>query len=208
MSAKSNVQPVQVHSYLSFQGTKLSSIVKNFTDKAVTAVYEEYSPMPEQDARILALYGEAVEACRKWLKAVLASEVMRNTDECGVYAQAVLQLPDRQLKVAVSDVDVENQSISGARHFELIKTPIGDIDYYTYNTILSMPDNPIQTLYRCFGKLLHQIHELCTLSVFDKTQDCVLNEDFLKEHMVRDVLNIYKFDTMWCKIDNFFNTIS
>ena len=104
-----------------------------FRDDAVL-FYWGSSPSREHDKRTLKLYHEALDEVSSWLKDILEREV-REKGLGG--ASARIYFPEDLV------VRVEG---TGRGYPETFKTPVGEIDEYTYKAIIRTPDNPAKKL--------------------------------------------------------------
>lgn len=194
---------VHAFSYLLDLGAETASIVKEFTDGDVLAVYEG-SPNAENDARTREKYEKAVEACRIWLKAVLGVEVIEN-HRADISAEAALFLPDRLLEVSIYTSELPFGDVNSSDTVEKLTTPIGCVDYFTYRAILEVPGNPIKVLYRYFQDLIHQIHNITTMPNHCDGQDDLLNKSIVEDEGIVDVLGVGRYDALWYNVDEFLN---
>ena len=168
------------------------------------AVYEG-APDAETYAGLMEGYEEALAAARVWLWAVLAAEVIDSRADVSVEAQ--LLLPDRTLEVGLHTSEQPFYGSISNPQREMLITPIGRIDYFTYKTIIEYPENPIQVLYRFFQKLIHQIHNIAVMPLHCDGHDDLLNKRMVTDEGIVDVLGVYKFDSSCYDVNKFFEGV-
>lgn len=177
------------------QETSKVSAVKRLIDSYELAVYQG-QPNPENDSKVWEMYEDAVEECRVWLRSVLAAEVFEQQEDNMI--EVSLLLPDRVLEVEMLTSDSAVQS-------ELLVTPLGEMTYYTYQALLQISQNPVQMLYRYFGKLIRQLHEYTKERSHCGGND-ILHKYTVDDEDIVDVLGIHRFDAVWGRIDEFFGS--
>lgn len=173
-------------------------IVRELTEGDNLAVYEG-EPNAKNDAELLASYNKAVDACRIWLKAVLAAEVVSETKK-DISAEASLILPDRRLEVSVYSSEYPFGGGNNSDEVEKLHTPIGVMDFHTYKTIIDTPINPVKELYCFFEDLIHQIHNIIVMPTHRDGEDDVLSEYTVEDENIVDVLGVSKFDSLWYSV--------
>lgn len=195
---------IEQFEYLKILGEETAAIVRELTEGTNLAVYEDTSPNLKNDAELLASYNKAVEACRTWLKAVLAAEVVSETEK-DISAEVSLILPDRRLEVNVYSSEFPFGGGNSSDGAEKIHTPIGDMDLYTYRMIVDIPNNPIRTLYCFFEDLIHQLHNIIIMPNHRDGEDDLLSVDMLEEENITDVLGVSKVDSLFYNVRDFFD---
>ena len=186
---------VDQFSYLKALGEDTALIVRELTEGKNLAVYEG-EPNAKNDAELLASYNKAVDACRIYLKAILAAEVVGETEK-DISPDLSLILPDRRLEVAVYSSESPFGGGNNSDEVEKLHTPIGIMDFYTYRTIIDTPVNPIQELYGFFEDLIHQIHNIVVMPNHQNGEDDVLSKYTVEGENIVDVLGVSKFDSLW-----------
>lgn len=194
---------VHLYNYLVWLGSETADIVKEFTDGDALAVYEG-SPNVENDTRAKEKYENAVNACRIWLKAVLAMEVIEN-HKADIIAESALFLPDRLLEVSIYSSEQPFGGLNNSDAVEILNTPIGRIDYFTYRAILDVPSNPVKVLYQYFQDLIHQMHNITTMPLHCDGHDDLLNKYIVEDEGIVDVLGVHRYDTLWYDVEEFLN---
>lgn len=194
---------VKFFDYLVQLGAETADTVKKLTEKDGVAAYEGL-PDAENDARVWENYKKAVEACRIWMQAVLAVEAAEDK-RSDISAEAALFLPDRLLEVSISTTGLPFDGASNADTAELLITPIGRMNYFTYRAILDVPDNPVKVLYRYFQDMLHYMHIVLTMPIHADGQDDLLNKSILKYEGIVDVLGVHRYDSLWYNVEEFFS---
>jgi hypothetical protein len=112
-------------------------------------VYVSKDKIPMVESRCLLTYTSTVQTVEKFLYDILLLEVLAKNVS---HAEAVVHLPDKDLKVAV---DIES-SLAAPNTFlqdnaeEVIETPIGVFDDFTFKMIQRVPmrDNPLKILFK------------------------------------------------------------
>lgn len=195
---------VKQFEYLKALGEETALIVKGLTEGINLAVYEDTSPNALNDSEVIASYNKAVDACRTWLKAVLAAELVSETEK-DISAAVSLLLPDRRLEVTIYTSEFPFGGGINADIEEKIHTPLGTMSWYTYRTIIDTPINPVKELYIFFQKLLHQMHYIIEMPNHLDGQDDVLSSYMLEDEGIVDVLSVSKCDSLWYDVEEFFN---
>lgn len=153
----------------------------------------------EKEASIMYLYHQAVADIKSWLCTVLCRELAK---EGYASVSVSLELPLETLTVSVKNEAVSGRSFSKSDDEknaspELHHTPLGLMDYYTYQAITGEEDNPVLKFFRHLVGLLNRIHMMVG-------SDSMLNANLLEEHGVKDYLQLYRKDTVWRKLYDFF----
>lgn len=195
---------VKQFEYLKALGEETALIVKELTEGTNLAVYEDTSPNALNDAEVIASYNKAVDACRTWLKAVLAAEVVSETEK-DISAAVSLLLPDRRLDVTIYTSEFPFGGGINADIEEKIHTPIGTMSLFVYRMLVDIPDNPVRELYGFFEDLLHQLHNIIIMPNHRDGDDDMLSMDMLEEEGIIDVLGVYKVDSLFYNIRDFFD---
>lgn len=194
---------VNVFGFLVSFGAETAITVKKLTEGDAVAVYEDSLDM-ENDTKVRENYEKAVEACRIWLRAVLAVEVASNR-RSDIYTEAALFLPDRLLEVSIHTSELPFGGENNADAREILITPIGRVDYFVYRAILDIPINPVKVLYSYFNDLIHQIHIVMTMPLHSDGQDDLLNKYIVEDEGITDVLGVHRYDSLWYSVDEFLN---
>lgn len=195
---------VKQFEYLKALGEETALIVRGLTDGTNLAVYEDNMPNMKNDAELLVSYNKAVDACRTWLKAVLAAELVSETEK-DISAAVSLLLPDRRLDVTIYTSEFPFGGGINADIEEKIHTPIGTMSLLVYRMLVDIPDNPVRELYGFFEDLLHQLHNIIIMPNHRDGDDDMLSMDMLEEEGIIDVLGVYKVDSLFYNIRDFFD---
>ena len=190
-----------LRAYLIELGADTAAVVRQFTDGSAIAVYEHPQNL-DNDRRVMESYERAIEACRTWLRGVLAVEFMEGADSIAS-VECALSLPDRLLGVSLRDGEPPFGGEDDIHYREMLVTPIASrIDYFTYRAIIEIRENPVQLLYRYFRDLIHQMHHIIELPPFNEA-DRLLNRSLLADLGIVDVLGISRYDCFWYDVDRF-----
>ncbi|MBQ8198946.1 MAG: hypothetical protein IJZ76_05930 [Lachnospiraceae bacterium] len=199
---------VEQFDYLKALGQETASVVKEqFTEGSNLGVYEgDDTPSLKNDAEFLAGYMKAIDVTKTWLRAVLAAEVVGDARE-DTEAIVKLILPDRELEESIY-VYTDMPPIKEGEYCdmpEMLQTPIGEMDWFTYRMIVDVPVNPVKELYCYFADLIHQMHNIIIMPNHRDGDDNLLSEEILEEEGIIDVLGVHSFDAMWYSLrDDFF----
>lgn len=192
---------IQLSNYIFMLGLETVNTVREFTDGTSLAVYEGKTD-ERNDAKLRESYEKALDAVKVWLRAVLAAEVSDSRADISVEAQ--LLLPDRTLEVGLYPSEPPFYGSAHTPQREMLHTPIGRIDHFTYRAIIAHPENPVQVLYRFFQNLIHQIHNIAVMPLHCDGQDDLLNKCMVADEGIVDVLGIYQYDALWYAVEDFF----
>lgn len=189
--------------YLMDKAEEYAKPVRDFIDNN-RPVYKG-SVMDYNDEKCLVDYEEAVSACREWLRCVQGVLCLEN--EAYIRSQYVaLELPDRLVEVEVCN---GNSAFACrdifSKELEVVKTPIGTMNYLTYCLLLTIKDNPVQLLYRHLGKLRKSLHALLTLERHCGSDCIIVGDDLLDENGIVDLLRVHDMDVMLSHVEEFLN---
>ena len=155
----------------------------------------------EREESIMYLYHRAVADIKSWLYAVLCRELAK---EGYASVSVSLELPLETLTLSVNNEALSSSSCGfpetgGEKKAspELYQTPLGIMDYYTYQAITGEENNPVLKFFRHLVGLLNRMHMMVG-------SDSMLNADLLQEHGIKDYLQLYRKDTVWRKLYDFF----
>lgn len=190
------LETTQLQSQLQELSASTAETVKKLTEGYELAVYEGQQPNAENDEKIWEKYDAAVEACRVWLRAVLAAEIFECQEE-DIDTKVSLLLPDRVLELEIFTSDSMEYS-------ELLVTPLGKMSYYTERAILAIPGNPVQLLFKYFSDLIHQMYNI--VSMPNHCGDCdILHKHTVEDEDIVDVLGVHLYASVWYDLDKFFS---
>lgn len=168
--------------------------IKQFTEELT--IYEG-EPDLDIDLSAGAAYSQAVMAAEEWMRLVLFEEL--ESDPALQEARCILKLPAGDLMITIQVESSEDSSRNGLRVPELLDTPIGCIDEYTWKCI-HRGSNPVRELYRGLGVLSRHIHNLLAMrEVFTDLPTL----DMLLENGINDPNCIYQMDSLLSNIDEF-----
>lgn len=182
-------------------GVKTTNVVKQLTEGNAVAVYEGIAD-PENDAKVMERYEQAVEACRVWLRAVAGTQVIANQSD-DICVEAELIMPDRLVEVAVYSAQYPFGGGCNADIVEKLNTPIGKLNYQTYRVILDTPINPVKEMYRYFQDLIHQIHNIIVMPLHCDGMDDLLNKYIVEDEGIVDLLGVSRYDALWSNVMDF-----
>ncbi len=182
-------------------GIKTTETVKQLTEGNAVAVYEGIAD-PENDAKVMERYEQAVEACRVWLRAVAGTQVIANQSD-DICVEAELLMPDRLVEVAVYSAQYPFDGGCNGEVVENLNTPIGKLNYQTYRAILDTPSNPVKELYKFFQDLIHQIHNIVVMPLHCDGMDDLLNKYIVEDEGIVDVLGVSRYDALWSNVMDF-----
>ncbi len=159
----------------------------------------------ELDAAIMGDYAAAVADVERWLRSVLAREMVEGGyDEVGVS----LTLPLETLTVTMrSESDAFLAENVPATYFpkactagkgkpEMFLTPIGDMDFYTYKAVTEEEGNPVKLLYRHMGFMMLNAHVMLSMPLHDSLPLGLRSGELMREHNLQDVLNLHNMDLL------------
>ena len=157
----------------------------------------------------LVIYNEAEEAIMRWLSSVL--EMSMSESQSHKEVMVVLHFPCSDMKVVVKGKDWTKDRVFEAEgnsccedvcqgyqeKEDYLRTPIGEMNMFTYEAVMQIKDNPVKLLYLHFSSLLAKMH---------KCRGCesVLNKKCLEDSNVKDNYHIYKMDLLLRDINDFF----
>ncbi|MCM1217806.1 MAG: hypothetical protein NC548_25220 [Lachnospiraceae bacterium] len=172
-----------------------------------TPIYLADDPIAEEDEEIKKYYRLALEEVRDYLTSVLEKEV-EEKGYAGAEVSLLLPLGNMDIRVGEpSGVSEGGQPIEGSNVPDIIYTPIGKMDTYTYTAIITDEENPVRILYDyCFGNFYRSVHG--TLEGQPWYKEGYLSFEVLKYYCsikFNDPLNLYKFDSLWHDLDKFFS---
>lgn len=187
--------------FLENKGAEYAGMVKEFRDNCMP-VYEG-DENSDKNAKAWSAYELARSGVEQWLRAVLLVDlaVFRHNE-----ARAVLYLPDRNMKLSATsnndkDIGFGLLPPDGYRD-QMLYTPIGQIDYFTYMAITQVENNPVDILYRHLSASLRYMHNVLSMPEHDRPYE-LLHKELLVCHNIQDPLEIYKLDGALSNVDSF-----
>lgn len=189
-----------LRAYLIELGADTAAVVRQFTDGSAIAVYEQPQNL-DNDRRVMESYERAIEACRTWLRAVLAVEFMEGAESV-TSTECAITLPDRLLGVSLRDGEPPFGGEDDIHYREMLTTPIGRLDYFTYQCIIGIKENPVQLLYRYFQDLIHQIHAIVSLPPHNEA-DGLLHSSLVADLGIIDLIGVSRYDSFFYDVDRF-----
>lgn len=152
----------------------------------------------EADEEMKELYRQALEDVQAYLTSVLTREISEKGCT-GAGVSLILPLGDMHIHVGreMSGVLEGGQPAAENNEPDLIYTPIGRMDLYTYTAVINDKDNPVRMLYELMHKTI-ECMQIMFKGVFLSKE--VLGQDGFKVH---DPLNLYKYERLWLHLDGF-----
>lgn len=188
--------------YLADKAEEYCKVVADFTHEL--AVYEDVEAKVAIDDKVWETYDKALDAVEEWLKLVLHAELMDSHDTISAVS-VNLRLPSREICVSIAE-DSANIPLGcnyGTYYEpEVLETPIGTMDYYTYRCLLDLPQNPVRMLYEHLNLCDRNLHNILTMYDMDEK---VLCSDILEGCGVQDPLRIHAMDSLLNGVDHFFS---
>lgn len=185
-----------LNNFLLQETAKLSQPVLDFVDNSV--VIYDTGVDAVLDEQIGNAYRQAVEAIDQWMRMLVAFDAIENG---GNVSGISLELPDGTHEY------VCNSSVSGVvtdtYSLPLVRTPIGDLDYFCYRAIVDIPNNPVLLFYKAMQKQINRVHNLITLDP-DGYNDDLITPAILEMCGICDPLNVCRLDSCLTHIDEFF----
>lgn len=186
----------QLESIVAQETAKLAEPVRDFIDNYVP-IYDTGAD-EVNDFHCLEAYQKATEALDKWMSLVTKIDAIEY-NENQVYA--ALELPDGVHEytgeVAVSGVLCNNNFM------QILRTPIGSMNYFVYRCIVDIPDNPVMLFYKAMQEQIHRVHVLITLAP-EGYNDDLITKAILDVCGIHDPLDICRLDSCLAHIDEFF----
>lgn len=187
----------QLESIVAQETAKLAEPVRDFIDNYVPIYDTDEDEV--NDFHCWGAYTKAVEAVDKWMALVVCANLVEYTDRT---AYASLELPDGKHEyyneLSVSGVDINSPFLP------VIRTPIGEMNYFIYRCIVDIPDNPVVLFYKAMQEQIRRVHNLITLTP-EGYDDDLITPAILELCGIHDSLNICRLDSCLTHVDEFFD---
>lgn len=154
--------------------------------------------------KLLYLYTQAVAEVRDWLQSVLCREM---SEEGYSSVSVSLELPLETVNVKLNCESVADPIERPTYGYyplerlhkeppELLHTPAGRMDRYTYKAIREEEDNPAAMFLCHLSRLVNHLHMLAG-------SEEMLDRDMLQTKGIEDVLQLYRLDMLLKDMDRF-----
>ena len=183
--------------------------IKEFRDKCYPFFYYD-EPSVEKDEEIRRYYRRALEDVEGYLTALLWKEL--EEDGCtGAGVSLLLPLGGMHIHVGggMDSVMEDMPPVEERKEPDIMYTPIGRLDFFTYRAVIRDKDNPVKMLYGCLGDFLWVVHG--KLALMPDGLRGILNGGRLRKDegfVINDPLNLHRYDSLWQGLDEFFRGVS
>ncbi len=188
--------------HLADKAEEACSVVADFTHEL--AVYEDVQPKAAIDDKVWNAYDKALCAVEDWLKLILHVELMESHNSITA-VNVNLRLPSREISIHIAETATNIPlGCDFGMHFEpeVLETPLGTMDYYTYRCLMDFPKNPVRMLYEHLSSCNSNLHHILTMYGMDEK---VLCSDILEGCGVQDPLGIHVLDSLLSGVVHFFS---
>ena len=173
-------------------------ILQYFRENCVLC-YEAEEPDSILHARSQISYDSAVQVMHRFLTDVLLQMMLA---ECMEYGEAVLYLPERELRAEVSSAGMNAASKD---HQELFRTKIGVFDRFTWNILSEIPyeQNPVKIFYAHLMTCLKFLRRKIALQGMGYGQ-IQPDQSVLETCHIQEVIPLHRMFHLLCGTDELF----